>query len=64
MMTIGVLPPCPPPSWATARVVTVDVMTRRVTIAYLMLIAPRSQWMYGAGDVISRSFGNFASWLP
>jgi hypothetical protein len=30
--------PCPVPSCATATVVTVDVMTKRVTMAYLILI--------------------------
>jgi hypothetical protein len=30
--------PCPIPSCATARVVAVDAMTRRVAIAYLMMI--------------------------
>lgn len=31
------------PSCATARVVAVDAMTRKVTIAYLMIIIPRVQ---------------------
>ena len=35
--------PCPIPSCATARVVAVDAMTSRVTIAYLMIFFPRVQ---------------------
>lgn len=52
--------PCPFPSCATARVVTADVMTKRVTIVYLILNFSSGAAVHGAGEVSTPSVGNIA----
>jgi hypothetical protein len=53
--------PCPVPSCATATVVTVDVMSKRVTIVYFILILLGAVVVHGADDVRTQSVGNIAS---
>jgi hypothetical protein len=52
--------PCPDPSCATAAVVTVDVMSKRVTSLYFILILLGRSGRHDADDVRTQSVGNIA----
>ena len=52
--------PCPLPSCATATVVTVDVMSKRLTIVYFILFSWGAVVVHGADDVRTQSVGNIA----